>query len=366
MREEPPEQPAPLRSGYTTGSCATATSLAAARLLLGGTISDAVQIVLPKGQQVLMRLEFCRAWENGAEAGTLKDAGDDPDVTHGALVFARVRLSAEPGVRFHAGPGVGTVTRPGLTLAVGEPAINPVPRQMIERHLAQLAAERGYAGGFEVAIGVEGGAELALKTMNPRLGILGGLSILGTSGIVRPFSCSAYIASIHQGIDVARANGVRHIAACTGNASEDAMRRRYALPEIALIEMGDFAGAVLKHLRRAPVEKLSLCGGFGKISKLAGGHLDLHSRHSSIDLPQLAGWAAALGASTALQDSMRAANTSQQALAQAHAEGVALGDAVCAHALRFARGIVPTEVALEVFAIDRQGNLVGQACEERR
>ncbi|HBP0074553.1 cobalt-precorrin-5B (C(1))-methyltransferase [Pseudomonas aeruginosa] len=366
MREETPEQPAPLRSGYTTGSCATATSLAAARLLLGGTTSDAVQIVLPKGQQVLMRLEFCRAWENGAEAGTLKDAGDDPDVTHGALVFARVRLSTEPGVRFHAGPGVGTVTRPGLTLAVGEPAINPVPRQMIERHLAQLAAERGYAGGFEVAIGVEGGAELALKTMNPRLGILGGLSILGTSGIVRPFSCSAYIASIHQGIDVARANGVRHIAACTGNASEDAMRRRYGLPEIALIEMGDFAGAVLKHLRKAPVEKLSLCGGFGKISKLAGGHLDLHSRHSSIDLPQLAGWAAALGASAALQDCMRAANTSQQALAQAHAEGVALGDAVCAHALRFARGIVPAEVALEVFAIDRQGNLVGQACEERQ
>lgn len=186
---------------------------------------------------------------------------------------------------------------------------------MIERHLAQLAAERGYAGGFEVAIGVEGGAELALKTMNPRLGILGGLSILGTSGIVRPFSCSAYIASIHQGIDVARANGVRHIAACTGNASEDAMRRRYGLPEIALIEMGDFAGAVLKHLRKAPVEKLSLCGGFGKISKLAGGHLDPHSRHSSIDLPQLAGWAAALGASAALQDCMRAANTSQQALA---------------------------------------------------
>ena len=212
---------------------------------------------------------------------------------------------------------------------------------------------------------MEGGAELALKTMNPRLGILGGLSILGTSGIVRPFSCSAYIASIHQGIDVARANGVRHIAACTGNASEDAMRRRYALPEIALIEMGDFAGAVLAPAQGAG-GKLSLCGGFGKISKLAGGHLDLHSRHSSIDLPQLAGWAAALGASTALQDSMRAANTSQQALAQAHAEGVALGDAVCAHALRFARGIVPTEVALEVFAIDRQGNLVGQACEERR
>jgi len=291
----------------------------------------------------------------------------EADVALLHIVGGAARITPPPGSLAQIAPrrcarGRG---QDALLLSISIQARRPPAPSHLD-HLAQLAAERGYAGGFEVAIGVEGGAELALKTMNPRLGILGGLSILGTSGIVRPFSCSAYIASIHQGIDVARANGVRHIAACTGNASEDAMRRRYALPEIALIEMGDFAGAVLKHLRRAPVEKLSLCGGFGKISKLAGGHLDLHSRHSSIDLPQLAGWAAALGASTALQDSMRAANTSQQALAQAHAEGVALGDAVCAHALRFARGIVPTEVALEVFAIDRQGNLVGQACEERR
>lgn len=361
MREETPEKPAPLRSGYTTGSCATATSLAAARLLLQGVGSDAVRIVLPRGQGVLMRLTFCRAWEDGAEAGTLKDAGDDPDVTHGALVFARVRLVPQPGVRFIAGPGVGTVTRPGLVLAVGEPAINPVPRQMIGGHLEQLALEAGYGGGFEVAIGVEGGAELALKTMNPRLGILGGLSILGTTGIVRPFSCAAYIASIHQGIDVARANGFTHLAACTGNASEDAMRRRYGLDDTALIEMGDFAGAVLKHLRKAPVARLSLCGGFGKISKLAAGHLDLHSRHSSIDLPQLAGWAAGLGGDEALQQAMREANTSQQALALAAAQGIDLGDEVCRHALRFARGIVPPQVRLEVFAIDRQGNLVGQA-----
>ncbi|MCA3846495.1 MAG: cobalt-precorrin-5B (C(1))-methyltransferase, partial [Burkholderia sp.] len=269
MRDETPEQPAPLRFGYTTGSCATATSLAAARLLLAGQADDAVEIVLPKGQRVMMRLEFCRTTADGAEAGTIKDAGDDPDVTHGALIFARVALAAAPGVRFHAGPGVGTVTRAGLTLPVGEPAINPVPRQMMTTHLETLAAEQGYAGGFDVTIGVEGGEALALKTMNPRLGIVGGLSILGTTGIVRPFSCSAYIASIHQGIDVARANGIAHIAACTGNASEDAMRAHYHLPDMALIEMGDFAGAVLKHLRRAPVARLSMCGGFGKLSKLA-------------------------------------------------------------------------------------------------
>jgi len=361
MRAETAEQPAPLRSGYTTGSCATATCLAAARLLLDGEVSDAVEIVLPKGKQVQMRLEFCRPFADGAEAGTIKDAGDDPDVTHGALVFSRVRLTTETGVQFVAGPGVGTVTRPGLVLNVGEPAINPVPRKMISEHLLQLADKAGYTGGFEVTLCVEGGEALALKTMNPRLGILGGLSILGTSGIVRPFSCAAYIASIHQGIDVAKTNGYLHIAACTGNASEDTMRQVYNLPEIALIEMGDFVGAVLKHLRKVPVDKLSICGGFGKISKLAAGHMDLHSRHSSIDLPQLAQWAETLGADPTLQQAIREANTSQQALAMASAAGIALGDEVCRHARAFARSVVPAQVHVEVFAIDRQGGIVGQA-----
>ncbi|EPJ79623.1 cobalt-precorrin-6A synthase [Pseudomonas sp. CFII64] len=361
MRDETAEQPAPLRSGLTTGSCATATSLAAARLLLAGQANDAVHIVLPKGKQVQMRLEFCRLCADGAEAGTIKDAGDDPDVTHGALVYSRVRLLEIPTVTFIAGPGVGTVTRPGLVLKVGEPAINPVPRRMMIEHLQMLANEMNYGGGFEITVSVEGGEALALKTMNPRLGILGGLSILGTSGIVRPFSCAAYIASIHQGIDVAKTNGYLHIAACTGNASEDTMRRYYQMPDIALIEMGDFIGAVLKHLRKVPVNKLSICGGFGKISKLAAGHMDLHSRHSSIDLPQLARWAADAGADDALQQAIRECNTSQQALAISAALGIRLGDVVCQHALDFARSVVPAQVQVEVFAIDRQGGIVGQA-----
>ncbi|WP_438392197.1 cobalt-precorrin-5B (C(1))-methyltransferase [Caballeronia sp. DA-9] len=364
MRDETPEQPAPLRTGLTTGSCSTATSLAAARLLLGGVVTEHADITLPKGQQVVLPLVFCRLVDGDArhaEAGTIKDAGDDPDVTHGAIVFARVRLVEQPGVQFFAGPGVGTVTRAGLALAIGEPAINPVPRKMMFEHLAALASEYAYAGGFEVSIGVENGAELAAKTMNPRLGIVGGLSILGTSGIVRPFSCAAYIASIHQGIDVARANGYVHIAACTGNQSEDAMRVRYNLPDIALIEMGDFVGAVLKHLRRAPVSKLSLCGGFGKISKLAAGHMDLHSRNSSIDLPQLAHWAAGAGANEPLQEAMRGANTSQEALLLARNQGVPLGDIVCEHARQFALSVVPEGIDVECFAIDRQGRVVGAA-----
>lgn len=361
MRPETPETSQPLRYGYTTGACATATSLAAASRLLTGIKSDSIDITLPRGQSTRFRLEYCRLTETGAEAAVIKDAGDDPDVTHGALIFAQVALSAAPGVRFHAGPGVGNVTLPGLPISVGEPAINPTPRRMITEHLTRLAVMADYRDGFEVAIGVENGAELALKTLNPRLGIIGGLSILGTTGIVRPFSCSAYIASIQQAIDVARVNGVVHIAACTGAASERLMRTHYDLPELALIEMGDFVGAVLKHLRRAPIPRLSLAGGFGKISKLAAGHLDLHSRHSSVDLALLAVEAAALGAEAALQSAMRAANTSQQALALAHAADLPLGERICVMARDQARAILPLEVAVEVWAIDREGQPVGYA-----
>jgi cobalt-precorrin-5B (C1)-methyltransferase len=361
MREETPEQNRPLRSGYTTGACATAVSLAAARLLLDGIAPPAVTVTLPRGRLVDFALVYCRDAGAGAEAATIKDAGDDPDVTHGARVFARVELSAEPGVRFHAGEGVGTVTRPGLTLAVGEPAINPMPRRMIAEHMNVCAERRGYRGGFEVTIGVENGAALAERTMNARLGILGGLSILGTTGIVRPFSCAAYIASIHQGIDVARCNGLEHIAACTGSTSEQAMREHYGLPDMALVEMGDFVGAVLKHMNRAPVAKLSLAGGFGKISKLASGHMDLHSRKSSIDLPGLAREAGLLGASADLQVRMRGANTSQRALGLALEVELPLADRICRLAREQALRRVPASVAVEVWAIDRQGGLVGHA-----
>jgi len=361
MRPETSETQQPLRYGYTTGACATAASTAAARRLLTCIELDQVEITLPRGRLAQFPLEYCRLTSQGAEAAVAKDAGDDPDVTHGALIFAQVALRAQPGVRFHAGPGVGTVTLPGLPIPAGEPAINPTPRRMITEHLRGLAAESHYDGGFAVTIGVENGAELAQKTLNPRLGIVGGLSILGTTGIVRPFSCSAYIASIQQAIEVARANGLAHIAACTGATSEQTIREYYGLSDMALIEMGDFAGAVLKHLRRVPIPRLSLVGGFGKISKLAAGHLDLHSRKSSVDLALLAVEAAVLGADTRLQEAMRAANTSQQALALAHTARLPLGERICNMARDQARALLPPSVAVEVWATDRQGKPVGHA-----
>ena len=283
MWPESSESPQPLRSGLTTGCCATACCVAAVQALLKQRQPDKVEVHLPRGKTVELVIESYQPIGNGISASTIKDAGDDPDVTHGARVFVELRLVAAKGICFKAAAGVGTVTREGLMLAVGEPAINPVPRKMMTEHLENAAYTYGYEGGFEVSVGIEKGDQIALKTMNPRLGILGGLSVLGTTGIVRPYSCAAYIASIHQGIDVARSNGIHHIAATTGSSSEAAIKAHYGLPEMALIEMGDFVGAVLKYLKKAPVNKISICGGFGKLTKLANGHLDLNSRSSSID-----------------------------------------------------------------------------------
>ncbi len=369
MREESSETKRPLRSGYTTGACATATSLAAARLLLGGPITETCTITLPRGQHVEFSLTGCRLTSpKVAFASTIKDAGDDPDVTHGATVFAEVSLRDETGINFNAAQGVGTVTREGLSIDKGEAAINPVPRRMMQSHLEQLAYESHYEGGFNVNIGIEDGEQIATKTMNPRLGIVGGLSILGTTGIVRPFSCSAYIASIQQGIDVAYKNGLQHIAACTGSTSETRAQTEYQLPEMGLIEMGDFVGAVLKHIRHAPVAKLSLIGGFGKFSKLANGHMDLHSRSSSIDLEELADKAAVAGANKGLCEQIRISNTSLQALKLCQKHNIPLGNIICEHARSVAAAIIPATVQIEVWAIDKQGEVVGHAdwCDGQR
>ena len=372
MWPESGEEQAPLRTGLTTGSCATACCVAAAQYVFAQRQDATVSILLPKGKSVDLVIESYQTMANGVRTSTIKDAGDDPDVTHGAKIFVELSLCADPGVHFFAAEGVGTVTRTGLVLEVGEAAINPVPRQMMTEHLLGFAETYQYQGGFKVAVGIENGAAIAQKTMNPRLGIQGGLSILGTTGIVRPFSCAAYIASIHQGIDVARANGMTHLAATTGNASEIAIKEHYGLDDMALLEMGDFVGAVLKHLRKVEnaqqpqLTKLSLCGGFGKISKLAQQHMDLNSRASSIDLPALATLATTLGASDELQKRMRGANTSVEALSFAQQENLALADAVCAQAVNFARRYIPQHIELEVWAIDRKGQFVGFAKNDAR
>jgi len=229
------------------------------------------------------------------------------------------------------------------------------------QHLEGLAQVHNYSGGFEVAVGVENGEQIAQKTMNPRLGIVGGLSILGTTGIVRPYSCAAYIASIRQGIDVASTNGAQHIAASTGSSSEAAIAAHYQLPEMALIEMGDFVGPLMKHLKKGQVAKLSICGGFGKISKLANQHLDLNSRKSDIDFQQLANALAELGADKQMQSAALEANTSIEVLKHAQAAGLPLADHLCRQAQAFASHVIGPTTEVEVWAINRRGEFVGNS-----
>ncbi len=360
MRKETSEGKHKLRSGYTTGACATATALAAARLLLTGKSCHNMSILLPRGQHVEFKLTHCRQLSvNSARADTIKDAGDDPDATHGATVFSVVELSDRPGIRFHAEKGVGTVTRPGLSIGIGEPAINPVPRKMISEHLQETADEQKFKGGFEVSVGVENGEKIALDTMNSRLGIIGGLSILGTTGIVRPFSCAAYIASIHQSIDVATANNITHIAAATGSTSESFAQNQLGMDEMAIVEMGDFAGAVLKHLRKVSIDKLTICGGFGKVSKLASGNQSLHSKDSSIDFKFLMKHAAELGGNKQLLERIASSNTSLEALQYCQQHNIPLGHRICELARDHALAVCHNSCDIEVYAIRKDGSYVG-------
>jgi cobalt-precorrin-5B (C1)-methyltransferase len=351
-----------LRRGWTTGACAAAAARAAFEALLTGAFPDPVPVLLPGGGRpefVLARQERGSDW---ALAGVVKDAGDDPDVTHGALVMAKVRsLPAGSGVVFRAGSGVGTVTRPGLPLPPGEPAINPVPRQMIRAGLEEVAASCGVPLDVEVELSIADGEKLAERTLNARLGILGGLSVLGTTGIVVPYSCAAWIHSIHRGIDVARAAGLAHVAGATGSTSEKAVQALHHLPEIALIDMGDFVGGMLKYVRKHPVARVTIAGGPAKISKLGQGLLDLHSRRGEVDFAWLAERMAEAHGDAALTAATRRANTAQQVFEMARGAGVDLGKPIVEAAWRTAaRALGHEGVSLEIVLFDRTGGLLAR------
>lgn len=361
-------QDRPLRYGWTTGTCATAAAKAAYMALLTGEFPDPVEVSLPRGDRPAFALATTATGEGSATAGVVKDAGDDPDVTHGALILATVRRGAPgSGVSFRAGEGVGTVTRPGLPVPPGEPAINPVPRQMLREAIEEVAAAHMDAGDVEIEIAIPGGEALAAKTMNGRLGIVGGLSILGTTGIVVPYSCSAWIHSIYSGVDVARAAGLTHIAGSTGAASEAAVQKMHGLPEIALIDMGDFVGGMLKYVRTHPLPRVTIAGGVGKMTKLAQGLLDLHSRRGSVDLGVLAELAEKADGSRGLCARILASNAAAEAFSHAEEDGIALGDQVARAGWETAAKVfagkpvagAPVEVEIAVF--DRDGRIVGHA-----
>jgi cobalt-precorrin-5B (C1)-methyltransferase len=337
-----------LRRGWTTGACATAATKAALIRLWGGAFPDAVSITLPKGEVPVFPLALAECGPGWARVGITKDAGDDPDVTHGALIVATVR--AGQGVQFIAGAGVGTVTKPGLPIDVGEPAINPVPRQMMCEVVAEMAAEYDQNPDIKIEVSIPDGEAIAQKTWNPRLGIVGGLSILGTTGVVRPFSCAAWIASIHRGVDVSRADGLTHVAGCTGATSEKTVQTLFDLPDHAMLDMGDFAGGMLKYLRKHPVARVTVGGGIGKMAKLAQGAVDLHSSRTQVDFDVLAEWAA--------DPAIKNANTALEAYTIA---GAPLAARIAKEACAAAQRLVGDQSIVDTVVIDRAGNIIGRA-----
>jgi len=290
----------PLRSGYTTGTCACAAACAALRLLTAHERLAEIAVTLPGGEQALLPVARVHAACDGAEATVVKHAGDDPDVTNGCEITALVRLNGCGEIRFLQGEGVGRVTLPGLGLPVGDPAVNPAPRRMIRENFAALGIT-----GADVTLSVRDGAQLALKTFNPRLGIEGGISIIGTSGIVRPFSNEAFIASIVREIDVAWAVGCRELVINSGARSESFLRRAFPdLPPQAFIHYGNFIGETIRAAGRKGFRRITMGIMIGKAVKLAEGHLDTHSRSVVMNKDFLVRLAAEAGCSPAAAEAI--------------------------------------------------------------
>lgn len=321
------------------------------------TVAGSVRITLPNGESVRFPVRVAERRGDAGYAAVIKDGGDDPDCTHRAEHWAEVRLREDGVVGLRGGAGVGTVTRPGLGLPVGGPAINGTPRQNITEEVTKLAP-----GGADVTIGITGGEELARKTLNPRLGILGGLSVLGTTGIVYPYSTAAFRASVAQAIDVARNLGAEHVVLTTGGRSE-----RFAtellphLPEPAFVQMGDFCGYALNHAVSVGMRAATIVGMIGKLSKMADGRTMTHAAGSEVNTALLAELARGVGADDALCDAIAAANTGrhvQELVSAAALPG--FFDALCERVSVVLSAHVKAPIHIDVFLVDFSGPPLGR------
>jgi cobalt-precorrin-5B (C1)-methyltransferase len=359
----PPRDTRGRREGFTTGTAAAAAAKAACLVLLdrGWPETVAVQLPIPRVLDIpINTLE----WDGeAASAGVVKDAGDDPDVTHGAEILARVRRVPEPGLHLRGGTGVGVVTRRGLELPVGSPAINPVPQRMIRQAVAEVVGSEHPDPGVEVTISVPNGGELAARTFNARLGIVGGISILGTTGIVRAMSTAAWRASVLQAIDVAAANGARHIVLSTGGRSERFAQQLYPeLPEMAFVEMGIFTGASLQRAAERGVDRVSLCAMIGKLSKTAAGKMQTHVAGNQVDCAFLEQVARDLGGPPELVEAIAAANTARHVQELIEAAGFTRFYArLCDLAAEQCAAVTPGKLAAEVVLFDFDGRVLGKS-----
>jgi cobalt-precorrin-5B (C1)-methyltransferase len=356
----PPRDPKGKREGFTTGACAAAAAKAAARVLVRDTLLTSIETTLPNGQRHTFELERCERHGASAICSVVKDAGDDPDCTHGAEIVVEVSLQSSPGIELRRGDGVACVTKPGLGLEVGGPAINPVPRRNITEMVGEELAGTDHPGAV-VVISVPFGEEMAKETVNVRLGLIGGISILGTTGIVKPYSTAAYKASVVQAIDVARERGVEVLVLTTGGKSEAyAMRLYPAFLEEAFVQVGDFVGVAVRHAARRKARRAVVVGMIGKLSKMADGRTMTHAAGSEVNMELLASLAEGLGATPELITQIRGANTARHVLELATKGGApGLPAAICARAAAHLEEHAGGKIEVHVVLVDFDGTVLG-------
>lgn len=348
-----------LRSGFTTGACASAAAKAATLLLLTGKKIQSVEIPFPGGKRYSFTLKQLFRENNQAVASVIKDAGDDPDVTNGAEIIA----IAAPGelhpkgeqVEFIAGSGVGTITKPGLPVAVGEPAINPVPRQMIREAVHEVLVTAGHQEPITITISVAHGEQLAEKTLNHRLGIVGGLSILGTTGIVRPVSAAAWTATIQSSMRVARAMGLDEVVLSTGRTSEKTVQDMLQLPVEAFAMMGDYLEFSLLEATKQGFNKIHLAVMWGKVCKAAMEIPQTHVRHGALETEQIVDFLARLNVKKEVIDQLHGSNTAREIyLRLADSGWDKIITLVCERAKQYAEKISKLPVTVYLVTADKK------------
>ncbi len=351
-----------LKSGFSTGACAAAAAKAATVVLLGGREIKRVEIPFPAGDRHGFELHCCVRQDSQVTVSVIKDAGDDPDVTNGAEIIAIVE-EQQPGasqelIVIAGGPGVGKVTKPGLPISVGEPAINPVPRKMIRAAVGEAMEEAGdHHIPLVVTICVTDGELLAEKTLNHRLGIIGGLSILGTTGIVRPVSAKAWTDTIDASMSVARAAGLSEVIISTGRTSEAAVQKMLNLPEEAQVMMGDYLAYALKGAKRHGFSKIHLAGMWAKVLKCALGIPQTHVRHGALEVQHAADLLQELGLERETADVMATANTAREIYLRLKEAGRDdLVRAVCVKAREYA--MKRSGLAVEVYLVTSEDGVV--------
>jgi len=355
-----------LRTGFTTGTCAAAASKAGLLSILNQKKIDKVNVMLPKGNFLKISINSCVFDNNSARCSVIKDGGDDPDVTHGAEIFVDLVSTNKRGtIEIDGGKGVGTVTKPGLGLEINKPAINPVPKKMIKENLCEIGNKFLEKNGIHVTISVPRGEELALKTDNPRLGIVNGISILGTSGIVIPFSTASFAAAIRQNLDVSIAMGNYTVVLTTGGRSEDFAKKVVDLPDHCFVQMGDFSGYAIEQCAKKGIKKVYVVGFIGKLAKMASGIKQTHVKGSKVDMNFLSEIAQKCQAKNPVLEMIKKANTARhvsEIIMENKVEG--FFETICKEVYRHMRNYSEKKFPIEVIMFNFDGSVLAKSKEK--